>query len=97
MGVRIDETRNKHVSGPIHDYSRAEALGGLMGRDHGDNPAVADRDRVILEHEAGRLYRYAPASLDEYVALLHLKPNAALLGGGQASWGLQYKRIGMGC
>ena len=69
--VGVDEPGQQHVVRPLNDLGRFVPGARLMGREHCDDPATADRDRVILEDGAGGLHRNHPARGDERVDGVH--------------------------
>ena len=71
MGMGVDQARNHHVTGALDDHARLVTAARLVGRQHGRDPAVDDRDGMALEDCSRRLDRHDPGGRDEAVAVLH--------------------------
>jgi hypothetical protein len=71
MRVHVDEPGHQHVRGSGQRLVRRESLERLRERRDGHDPAMVDRDRMILEHAARRLDRNDPAGGDQGVDVFH--------------------------
>jgi hypothetical protein len=71
MRVDIDQSRQHGVLRQIERLLRLEARARFSGGQHGDDAAVADRQRVILQNRVGGLDRQQPARSDKQVDVLH--------------------------
>jgi hypothetical protein len=71
MGVGVHEPGQQHVVRTLDHLFRRIPCRGLGDRQHGDDAAAADGDRMGLEHADVGLDRNDPAGMDESVYGLH--------------------------